>query len=82
MSDYDEFDVLVDTDPLALRDLARRQARLIQRMGDWLGWVTETNEVECRYDHNGCCQAHFLDPSPCPMEGIVSYVRSLHGITT
>lgn len=21
----------------------------------------------CRFDHNGYCQAHFLDPAPCPV---------------
>lgn len=68
MSDYDHFDRLVDSDTLRLRDEARQ-------MADWLGWVVECNDVECRYDHDDVCQAHYLDPKPCPMERITAYLQ-------
>lgn len=27
-----------------------------------------TDPTECRYDHDDACQAHSLDPRPCPHE--------------
>jgi hypothetical protein len=27
-----------------------------------------TDDDVCRYDHNGNCQTHRLDPRPCPQE--------------
>lgn len=58
---------VTDTD---VQDDLRRIAGDIEQYGSWLRWFTETLDELCRYDHDGRCQAHFLDERPCPMEAI------------
>ncbi len=56
---WDEIDLLVDTDPLALRDEAWRLTQLLTDL---------IQEDPCDFDHHGYCQAHIwfrTDPS-CP----------------
>lgn len=45
----DRLDLLVDTDPLELRDEAMRLALLVDELRD---------PDDCWYDHHGYCQAH------------------------
>ena len=70
------------SDPVASASGHSEDRKLNEMIDGWLEWVVEIKGPHCDYDHHGLCQAHNLDSEPCPMEGIVAYVRSLHGITT
>lgn len=36
--------------------------------GELLAELVEPQTEECRYDHHGYCQAHWLHERPCPVE--------------
>lgn len=44
----------------------------VARLGEFTDWALDFLGRECRYDHNGYCQNHALDPKPCPVEQITS----------
>lgn len=41
-----------------------------------------TDDGPCRYDHNGYCQGHSLDPKPCPHERAKRVLARTHATTT
>jgi hypothetical protein len=47
----------------------RGLAEVANQLGALLGLITEfVSPDACQYDHHGYCQAHSLDPAPCPHE--------------
>lgn len=67
------YNFLVDDDPLSLRDIAQDLDRFARKIVDSVG-------TECRYDHHGYCQEHWLDERPCPMETIAKVLAIVDGI--
>lgn len=55
-----------------------RLAALLQRHDKLQGfakWARDVLGDDCRYDHHGLCQTHFLDEKPCPMEALAALDR-------
>lgn len=61
----------------SLRKLAAHYAAVadehkaeVERLRGLLGELVDTGD--CQYDHHGYCQAHKLDPRPCPNERAIT----------
>jgi hypothetical protein len=61
-----------DYDPMGfyVEDLARDECeRMFDEIDRLRGLVAELADPDpCHYDHHDLCQAHRLDPRPCPHE--------------
>jgi hypothetical protein len=44
------------------------QLEKLERAYDILLILVDAHDEECRYDHHGHCQTHWLHDRPCPIE--------------
>ncbi len=51
----------------------------VARLRELLGELVDTSD--CRYDHHGYCQAHKLDPRPCPNERAITLLAAYAAAT-